>query len=406
MKVLKKEFILPNENPNMNLGHLIDMKLHIHAVGVEEIADKATKEAKHEESLLGLEATWANVNFSMTYYKDTDLPLLKIEEDIVEQLESDQMAVQSIVGSRYGHFKQEAVEWQRALGAVSDVTQLLSELLRTWSYLEPLFIGSEEVKKELPTETTRFQEVDTEVRAILQQAWKTKSVKITCQEVSLLEKLHLIEKKQDECKKRLSEFLNGKRRQFPRFFFMSESDILGLLSNSSQPAVVLKSIDKVLLSIKELNLATVLIKTKSEIQVISFVSGVGSEIVKFEPPVRISGKVEVYLNSVLNGQIVTLANSLQESLGRYPTMSRIQWLMNKDNDDHPIDPSQIMLLVANIDFCNSVEKGMIGESEGNMNSMANLMADNIMQVTNLIGLTNTELSKGDIHIYTYAYIYV
>ena len=55
-----------------------------------------------------------------------------------------------------------------SLGAVSDVTQLLSDLLRTWSYLEPLFIGSDEVKRELPFEATRFEEVDTEVKNILQ----------------------------------------------------------------------------------------------------------------------------------------------------------------------------------------------------------------------------------------------
>lgn len=72
-------------------------------------------------------------------------------------------------------------------------------------------------------------------------------MKATCQESGLLDKLHEIQQKQDECKKRLSEFLDGKRRQFPRFFFMSEADVLNLLSNSSQPAKVLEQVCKVLL---------------------------------------------------------------------------------------------------------------------------------------------------------------
>ena len=33
----------------------------------------------------------------MNLYKDTDVPLLRLEDEIIEQLESDQMAVQSIV---------------------------------------------------------------------------------------------------------------------------------------------------------------------------------------------------------------------------------------------------------------------------------------------------------------------
>jgi hypothetical protein len=168
MKVVGVDFLLPTDNPSMPLRRLLEMNLHVYANSVEEIADQAIKEAKHEETLLVLDATWSEVNFSMHAYKDTDVNLLRLEDDIVEQLESDQMAVQSIVGSRYGHFKEEALEWQRALGAVSDVTQLLSELLRTWSYLEPLFVGSAEVKRELPVEAERFGEVDTEVKGILQ----------------------------------------------------------------------------------------------------------------------------------------------------------------------------------------------------------------------------------------------
>ena len=72
-------------------------------------------------------------------------------------------------------------------------------------------------------------------------------MKATCQESGLLDKLHEIQQKQDECKKRLSEFLDGKRRQFPRFFFMSEADVLNLLSNSSPPAKVLEQVCKVVL---------------------------------------------------------------------------------------------------------------------------------------------------------------
>jgi dynein heavy chain len=108
--------------------------------------------------------------------------------------------------------------------------------------LEPLFIGSEEVKRELPADASRFEEVDSEVRAILQKAWKVRNVKAVCQQAGLLDKLQQLEKNQDACKKSLSEFLDSKRRQFPRFFFMSEADLLDMLSNSSQPAKVLQQV--------------------------------------------------------------------------------------------------------------------------------------------------------------------
>jgi hypothetical protein len=52
--------------------------------------------------------------------------------------------------------------------------QLLAEIQRTWSYLESLFIGSDEVKKELPDATQRFARIDTNIKSVLRvggQPW-------------------------------------------------------------------------------------------------------------------------------------------------------------------------------------------------------------------------------------------
>jgi hypothetical protein len=40
------------------------------------------------------------------------------------------------------------------------------------------------------------------------------------------------------CKKALADFLDGRRRQFPRYYFTSEADLLDILSNGSQPKKV------------------------------------------------------------------------------------------------------------------------------------------------------------------------
>lgn len=166
MTIVKKQFPVPTMSSNVTIKQLLELELHKVANDVEELTDKASKEARHEGVLNGLQVTWTEVQFVMSYYKETDVPLLKMEDVHVEQLESDQLAVQSIVGGRYPFFKAKAVEWQGALASISDVTQVLSEIQRTWCYLEPLFIGSEEVKKELPADAAKFKEIDREVRNI------------------------------------------------------------------------------------------------------------------------------------------------------------------------------------------------------------------------------------------------
>lgn len=46
-----------------------------------------------------------------------------------------------------------------------------------WRYLEPLFIHSDEVKKELPLDTKRFEKIDGEVKVTLMELWKVKKVR-------------------------------------------------------------------------------------------------------------------------------------------------------------------------------------------------------------------------------------
>lgn len=48
---------------------------------------------------------------------------------------------------------------------------------RLWSFLETLFIHSEEVKKELPEVSRRFVDIDREVKGILIKGKQIKNIK-------------------------------------------------------------------------------------------------------------------------------------------------------------------------------------------------------------------------------------
>ena len=206
----------PSAFHGMRLADVLSLKLHLHIAAIVDVTDKASREAAHEETLRALSITWDNVDFRVVYYKDTDVPLLKMTEDDVDQLEADQLTLQSMVASRYDHFRAQAMEWQRALVAVSEVVQMLSDIQRTWSYLEPLFIGSDEVRRELPEDAMRFTMIDEQVRKTLKTMADVKNVKQASQHRGLIERLDSINSDQDLCKKALADFLAGKRCKFPR----------------------------------------------------------------------------------------------------------------------------------------------------------------------------------------------
>ena len=75
-------------------------------------------------------------------------------------------------GSRYlSTFEELVVTWQKNLASISEVVTLCQEVTRLWSFLEMLFIHSEEVKKELPRESQKFVDIDKDVKKILADAF-------------------------------------------------------------------------------------------------------------------------------------------------------------------------------------------------------------------------------------------
>lgn len=286
---------------------------------------------------------------------------------------------------------------------VSDVFTLLGEIQRTWSYLEPLFIGSDEVKRELPEDAKRFEGIDTNVKTELTTAWEIKNVDKACNQEGLLHRLEGIQEQLEICKKSLSDFLDGRRRQFPRYYFTSESDLLDILSNGSSPEKVLRHTAKVYLSCKTLLLDKNERTPDDRPYATAWVSGVGVETVEFEPKVALVGKVEIYMQTVLDAMKTTLFNNLKRSLVRYQSMSRPDWLMHKKPAPNPnensSDPAQIILLTLAINYVEEVEQVFrdmkASPKAANANPMIAYKEKQVQQLNDLIHLTQKNLNKSD-----------
>lgn len=54
-----------------------------------------------------------------------------------------------------------------------------------------------------------------------------------------------MEKELKVCEKALNEFLDSKRRAFPRFYFVSVNDLLDILSNGNSPAKINRHMSKI-----------------------------------------------------------------------------------------------------------------------------------------------------------------
>ena len=125
----------------------------------------------------------------------------------------------------------------------------------------------------------------------------------------------------EACQKSLSDYLETKRTTFPRFYFLSDDELLQILGTSDPVAV-----QEHMLKLFDNTAALTFDRTASK--VIGMVSS-EKETFEFRTPQPTEGAVELWLGLVEAEMITTLRREQKESTFHYPKSNRVEWV--KDN---------------------------------------------------------------------------
>ena len=133
------------------LAHLLQLQLHHFEDEVRGIVDRAVKELGMEKVLKELQTTWAGMEFQYEPHPRTCVPLLQSDEDLIEVLEDNQVQLQNLMVSKHiAFFLEDVSGWQKKLSTADAVISIWYDVQRTWSHLESIFIGSEDIRAQLP----------------------------------------------------------------------------------------------------------------------------------------------------------------------------------------------------------------------------------------------------------------
>jgi dynein heavy chain len=104
--------------------------------------------------------------------------------------------------------------------------------------LAPIFLESEDIRAQLPEYTKRFEKVDIEFKALMADASDEPGVVAATNTEGRETLLIEFQADIDVCEKALTEYLEQKKKIFPRFYFVSNQALLEILSNSNNPEKV------------------------------------------------------------------------------------------------------------------------------------------------------------------------
>jgi len=180
-----------------------------------------------------------------------------------------------------------------------------------WSYLQPIFY-SEEIIKEMQKEGSKYSFVDRLWRGIMNSAYNMPNVMDACFQSRLKENFALMIEQLEQVIKGLNEYLNRKRTAFPRFYFLSNDEMLNILSQAREPSSVQKHLAKIFEGIDSLTFEESLLIThmnSSEGEHIEFAKTISPLDSQKQPR-----GVEEWLNEIETQMKATLLNIFAESL--------------------------------------------------------------------------------------------
>ena len=142
--------------------------------------------------------------------------------------------MQTIEGSRYaGALKKIIRQWTDELTRIQETVDLWVQVQTKWLYLEGIFIGNEDIRQQLPKEAKTFEQHHKNFKNINQQVTKNPNIYYQCVTVdSTLLQIKSLSISFDKSQKSLSDYLSSKKRFFPRFYFISDEDLLSILGSS------------------------------------------------------------------------------------------------------------------------------------------------------------------------------
>ncbi|NWV29438.1 DYH17 protein, partial [Origma solitaria] len=383
VQTTKVEFTMSEDTV---LADLLQLNLHQFEEEVRGIVDKASKEGGMEKVLNALDSTWDTMEFEYEPHSRTQLPLLKMDEVLIETLEDNQMQLQNVLASKYrAFFLQRAQDWQQKLSTADTVISTWSEVQRKWSHLETIFIASEDTRSQLPEESKKFDAIDQDFRELMADAVKTPNVIECTNKPGLLARLEELQDRLVLCEKALAEYLETKRLAFPRFYFVSSADLLDILSKGTEPLEVSRHLTKLFDSMAKLKF---LQDSDEKVQKVG--QGMFSqdgEYVHFDEDCDLSGQVEIWLNRLLECMRSTLRHLIPEALASYEGKPREQWVFDY--------PAQIALTCTQIAWTSEVSVAFASLEKGYENALKDYNKKQIARLNALISLLLGTLSSGD-----------
>lgn len=308
---------------DVTLANLLDLGVMEHLNFLEAMSSAALKEFSLRRALQAMKKEWRGMEFVMLAYNDTWL--VKGTQDIQSLLDEHFIKVQAIRSSPFSEpFALDCRLWEGKMEYIMSAIEHLLMVQRTWLYLWPIF-QSADITQHMPAEETLFRDVDRIWRLTMDAVSKNPSVIDFSDLDNLLPNLQDANSKLERITSQINDYLDAKRMYFPRFFFLSNDELLSILSDTKEPVLVQPHLSKCFEGIHS-------VQFDEKVEVIEAMVSSAGEVVEMVNKVNVTdvqnvGNVERWLGEVEKDMVGSMRSVIEVSLKDWKHEDRIDWLM-------------------------------------------------------------------------------
>ncbi len=303
------------------LRKVLKMGLNDLMAEFEIVSASASKEFSLEKAMKKMQNDWEPTLFVTSKYKDTGMQILASVDEIQAQLDDHIVKTQTMKANPFiKPFEREIKLWEDKLLLIQNIIDEWLRVQQNWMYLEPIF-ASEDINQQMPEEGRLFTLVDRNFRDIMKHVLRDNRVLIATQLNGMYDKLKDSYMLVEKINKGLNAYLEKKRLFFPRFFFLSNEEMLEILSETKDPTRVQPHLKKCFEGIAKLEF-------DSKLDIHAMFSS-ENEKVKLSLSINTSdskGAVEKWLLQVQNIMLISVRDVIEVAHAAYIDKNREKWV--------------------------------------------------------------------------------
>lgn len=359
----------------------------------EIISIGACRELELQQNLAAMIHEWDDVNLSIGEYRTTGILILMSIDEVQALLDEHIIKTLSMRGSAFVKPSEaEVKEWFNKLMRVQSTIDVWGKVQSTWLYLLPVF-SSKDIVGQMAEEGRLFVQVDNIYKRYMMAVKMQPNVMETVAQPGLLESMNEADRMLENVLIGVGNYLETKRLFFPRFFFLSNDEMLEILSETKDPLRVQPHLNKCFEGINRLEF-------NDALEAVAMIS-VEKEEVKFLEKVSTAaarGSVEKWLSQVEHQMLSSIKEETFDSWQSFKLSIRVNWITKWSG--------MVVLAVSQIFWSAEIESRLSSPTPGGLKVYLDMLQHQLQDtvalirnkdITNLERITIKALIVVDVH---------